>query len=545
MTDKYNLTEYVDRLYFLSLKKCGDYHMAWELAQDTFAAVLSSINRGAEIKNIWAYLERILSNKYNEYLRQKYNKPWISFNDYPLEIEDETILLWQDTERYNEQLEAIRHELCFLACTHREVMVRFYIHGEGVESIAKSLKIPVGTVKSRLNTGRKHIREGVNEMENYTKQSYEPDTLMISCSGGTGINGEPFSMVSDKLTENILLLAYDEPVTETELARALGTPAAFVEPVVNRLIDGELMKRKGGGKVYTDFIIYTEKERTNNLEKQIKTAEEHFDLFWKELKPALENLRKRDFYRRQKENAKKMLELHFSIDILQRSIINVRDNITDAALPYSEYPYRKNGGRWFAIGNKYSGNSAGAGNVGKYEISGEYGVGTDNVYDLRTLELRGYDTSIGQYPGKYKKADYVKWLYEIFNGTKTSYPADYIIESIPDMMDLGILNKADDKLEFLLPVVEKSEYIEEKKLAGEYKEKISGNIHNIMEALLETGYVYLPKHLTSVPKWLQYMYCANCIPMAVIYRAMEEGLLLNRSDAHLPALILVYEKTHS
>lgn len=331
MTDKYNLTEYVDRMYFLSLKKCGDYHMAWEPAQDTFAAVLSSINRGAEIKNIWAYLERVLSNKYNEYLRQKYNKPWISFNDYPHEIEDETILLWQDTERYNEQLEAIRHELCFPACIHREVMVRFYIHGEGVESIAKSLKIPAGTVKSRLNTGRKHIREGVNEMENYTKQSYEPDTLMISCSGGTGINGEPFSMVSDKLTENILLPAYDEPVTDTELARALGTPAAFVEPVVNRLIDGELMKRKGGGKVYTDFIIYTEKDRTNNLEKQIKTAEEHFDLFWKELETALENLRKRDFYRRQKENAKKMLELHFSIDILQRSIINVRDNITDGA----------------------------------------------------------------------------------------------------------------------------------------------------------------------------------------------------------------------
>lgn len=183
--------------------------------------------------------------------------------------------------------------------------------------------------------------------------------------------------------------------------------------------------------------------------------------------------------------------------------------------------------------------------MGKYEINGEYGIGTENFYDLHTLELRGYDTSIEKYPGKYLKADYVKWLYEIFKGTKASYPADYIIESIPDMIDLGILNKADDKLELLLPVVEKSEYMEEKKLAGEYKEKISGNIHNIMEALLETGYDHLPKHLTSVPKWLQYIYCTNCIPMVVIYRAMEEGLLLKGSDAHLPALILVYEKARS
>ena len=192
MTDKYDLTEYVDRLYSFSIKKCGDYHLAQELAQDTFLAVLSSMKRGVEIENVWTYLERVLSNKYNDYLREKYNKPHISFDDYPFEIEDESAAVKQDKEDLNERLEAIRHELCFLAVTHREVMVRYYMHGESVESIAKSLKIPVGTVKSRLNTGRKHIREGVNEMENYTKQSYEPDTLIISCSGEVGINKEPF-----------------------------------------------------------------------------------------------------------------------------------------------------------------------------------------------------------------------------------------------------------------------------------------------------------------------------------------------------------------
>ncbi len=61
------------------------------------------------------------------------------------------------------------------------------------------------------------------------------------------------------LTQNVLILAYEKPVTETELAKALGTPTAFIEPIIEKMIAGELMKRTDSGKVYTDFIIYTEK----------------------------------------------------------------------------------------------------------------------------------------------------------------------------------------------------------------------------------------------------------------------------------------------
>ena len=71
-------------------------------------------------------------------------------------------------------------------------------------------------------------------MENYMQQSYEPDTLNLSCSGSSGLKEEPFSLVeySDKLAQNILILAYPKPVTETELAKALGVPTAYVEPIV-------------------------------------------------------------------------------------------------------------------------------------------------------------------------------------------------------------------------------------------------------------------------------------------------------------------------
>lgn len=72
-------------------------------------------------------------------------------------------------------------------------------------------------------------------MKTCTKQSYAPELLHLSCSGAVGLNKEPFSLVesTDTLAQNVLLLAYEKPVTAAELAHALGTPAAFIEPIWN------------------------------------------------------------------------------------------------------------------------------------------------------------------------------------------------------------------------------------------------------------------------------------------------------------------------
>lgn len=278
------------------------------------------------------------------------------------------------------------------------------------------LQIPVGTVKSRLYTGRQHIREGVNEMENYTRQSYEPDILGITCSGESGLNDEPFSLVpqDDKLTQNILILAYQKPVTETELAKSLGVPVAYIEPVVERMINGELMKRTDGGKVTTDFIIYTDNDRKATFSKQLETADKYFELFWSETENALLELREKEYFKRQSEQAKAKLELHFIIDLLIGGCIGVRNEVT-GVMPYSEYPYRKSGGRWIAMGQQYPpdydyNNDK---EFWRYSISGEAGAKIKNFRDARYLELRKYDTELGRFPNRYFKEEYVKWFYEM------------------------------------------------------------------------------------------------------------------------------------
>lgn len=540
MEKNYDLSEYVDRLYSAALKKTRDSQLAEDIAQETFLAALSQLSRGKHPDNLWAWLLAILSNKYSDWLREKYHKPQISFEEYPFEIADEQIA----DDGSEEKLEAIRRELGYLAQIHREVMIRFYMHGQTVERIAVDLQIPAGTVKSRLSTGRQHVRKGVEDMENYTRQSYEPDTLHVACSGGTGLNNEPFSLVpdSDRLAQSILIMAYSKPVTETELAKALGVPTAFVEPVVGKLAEGELMKRTEGGKVYTDFIIYTDKDRKATFGKQLAIAENHFGLFWEETEKGLCELREKPWYLRQTEHAKSKLELHFCVKLLMNAHILVRDEVT-GNMPYSEYPYRKDGGRWFAMGMHYP---AGArreedAEFRKYGVDGEAGFEIQNFRDTKYLELRSYETSLGSFD--VRTSYYTKWFYELWKkvpAKELSVDA-HVLHEADELIQQGLL-KREDTLDIDIPVLSRAEYQEECSMVSLYQEKIAARVRKVLLPVFESGYVRLPGHLKSVPKWQQYMFCGDSIPMAVILKAKDKGLFLGGVDYPVPAALLIYEK---
>lgn len=540
MNTNNKLTEYVDRLYHAALAKAGDAYVAEDIAQETFLAAISALSKGKGPDNIWGWLYSIMSNKYCDWLRDKYNKAQVSFDDYPFEIPEET--LDDDSEK---KLADIRRELGYLAKSHREVIVRFYMHGDTIEQISHDLNLPQGTVKSRLNTGRKHIKEGVGNMENYTKQSYEPDVLGMSCSGEVGLGGEPFSLVgdTDKLTQNVLLLAYEKPVTDTELAKALGTPVAFVEPIIEKMIDGELMKRTDGGKVYTDFIIYSDKDRKATFQNQLKLVSDNFDLFWCGTAEALDALRVKDYYIRQSEHGKAKLELHFCIKLLLNAHIDVRNEVT-GVMPYSEYPYRKNGGRWFAMGQKYAPDCdfKKDHDFWKYGISGEAGTELKNFRDAKYLALRKYDTELGRYPNCYFKAEYVKWLYELLSDVPRdeSSVGDNVLEASESFIESGILKRS-ASLEIDIPILTRLEYHDECNLVTKYEKSVSANIHDVLMPIFDSGYVKLPPHLKSVPKWQQYMFCGDSVPMAVIHKAKEKGLFMNGIDYPVPASILVIE----
>lgn len=542
MDGQYDLVKYIDRLYSAAVKKAGDTFVAEDIVQETLLAAVSQLSRGKEPDNLWAWLLRILSNKYCDWLREKYNRPQISFEDYPFDIADERV----SDDGTEEMLEAVRRELGYLAQIHREVMVRFYLHGHSLERIAKELEIPVGTVKSRLNIGRKNVREGVNEMENYTRQSYEPDVLRISCAGEEGFHQEPFSLLdsSDRLSQSILILAYPKPLTETEIARALGVPVAFVEPVVERLVGGELMCRTDGGRVYTDFILYTDGDRKATFKSQLALVEENFLLFWRETEKGLSELREKTYYERQTEHARNKMELYFCVKALIGAYVDVRNEVT-GEMPFSEYPYRRDGGRWIAMGMQYPPDYSFEKDrdFWKYSINGEAGFSERNFRDAKWVELREYGTSLGKLPGYDKTSQYVKWFYELSEKVSDGESAvnAHVLQDADSLIASGFLKRG-ASLELDLPVLNRGEYWEVCGLAEKCGTAVAADVREALLPVFEKGYVKLPAHLRSVPKWQQYMFCGDSVPMAVIHRAIEKGLLLKEVEYPVPAALLVYEK---
>lgn len=99
-----------------------------------------------EVKFFKTWLTRILINECYQFLRTK--KQEVSYDDYMAQEPAEE-------KYYTELYDAIRK----LDEKHKLPIVLYYIEGYSVEEIAGTLKIPSGTVKSRLSKGRKLLKD--------------------------------------------------------------------------------------------------------------------------------------------------------------------------------------------------------------------------------------------------------------------------------------------------------------------------------------------------------------------------------------------------
>ena len=234
----------------LATSKCTSQTDAEDLVGDTMLAAFAYIHKGGKIEHPKTWLSNTLYHKHNDNLRKKYRTPITVCLE-----EIETIAVEED-DGYLETEEAVRvrKELNHLSFITRDVLIRHYYRGQSITEIAKELSVPEGTVKSRLFAGRNQVKKGLETME--IRENCLAGRLSLSCGGSTGLKGEPMSLVNDDLiAQNLLMLAYEKPVFISELSKAIGIPAVYIEPIIKRLVEGELMVQADSGKVYTDFII--------------------------------------------------------------------------------------------------------------------------------------------------------------------------------------------------------------------------------------------------------------------------------------------------
>lgn len=524
------LLQYADMLLKTALFKTHNIDEAEELVQETYMYVLAAIYGGKAIENPKAYLLSVLNNRFFMSLRKKYRITTVSFEEMTSEPIDNSNG-FEEIEK-SQEAATVRRELAFLAKIYREVMVRYYMYEHPVEKIANELKIPKGTVLSRLDTGRKKIKKGVESMQSYVKNSYQPEKLTIGINGRTGQNNEPFSCVESLLDQNILILAYEEPVTNQELSNALGTPMAFIEESVEKLINHQLLKKEGA-KVYTDFIITTLKNDFKNVEiskayakETFETANDIFLAMVKEYK-SLEGF---------KPCSDTWLYILAVLSCRQNYMAVIQEKIAGTKIAFDDYPDRPNFGKWVALGTRYPGDYKYNDERAKYSISGR--SGTSDISDTIKHSCE-WNTAIG--PTHWADFKYTLSHKEraiAIQAIENAVPTPFQAELIPDFVRLGFIKNENGKYVSLIPFITQEEEWRFFETESSYAKKYS-------EALLEKAVETAKQNLLKYPKRISllpdYVFSEPLFyhPMAYIYEAAKHGVITLDEGRYYPIMYIV------
>ena len=494
-----NETEYV---LSAAIARCGDLQDAQDLAQETILSALLFIQKGGVIERPRPFLSTLLNRKYYDMLRRRYRIPTVSM-DNSFDIADDED---ESNASFAENAEAVRREVACLAHSYRSVIVKHYFYGKSVRDIANELDMPVGTVKSRLDYGRKQMKRGLEKMEKYKENSYAPQELWVRNSGRPGMDGEPLSLTEgDALAQNLLILAYEKPITVSDLSKAIGVAAAYVEPVVRRMVDGGLMQRMGDGRVYTDFIIYHAEDYVKYIHEQETFVKEHLSAYTEPLKAAIAELKETPFYSRR-------LERFMMINIASGALYSC---MTPMRNKPQVFPDRPNGGKWIAFGTICPENyQIPAEKRGKedYMMAGIRGTTIDNYLGAGKLKIYNYETSLDpNYCCKFDGygisgfSDVEVSMLKLFYLLKKGIPPESvdldarIIKGIPLLEERGFIRSRGGHHEVLIPVLT---HDEEKRFRSICKKAIADFGNNIREPMAEwcrTHKKDIPPHLTSVP----------------------------------------------
>jgi RNA polymerase sigma-70 factor, ECF subfamily len=166
--DSFNclVLSYQDSLFNTAMRFLGDDELAADATQRAFISAYRSIKsyRGGSFK---AWLMRTVTNACYDELRRQKRHPTVPLEsdidednkmENPKWLADRSMLPEARCEA-NELTDAIQHCLDALPTDFRTVLVLIDIQGMDYEEAARSTRVPLGTIKSRLARARLRMRK--------------------------------------------------------------------------------------------------------------------------------------------------------------------------------------------------------------------------------------------------------------------------------------------------------------------------------------------------------------------------------------------------
>ena len=152
-----NLLHVQDQLYFYALQLTENQDDAKDLVQETSYKALKNRKKLNNDKNIRAWLYTILRNTYINFLRSGHNR------QIKIDKSDFNQLLINTPASSDESPEELLikkelHEIINLLPVVYGQPLQMFISGFSYREISDEMKIPIGTVKSRIHLGKKKIK---------------------------------------------------------------------------------------------------------------------------------------------------------------------------------------------------------------------------------------------------------------------------------------------------------------------------------------------------------------------------------------------------
>lgn len=209
---------------------------ACDILQDSYIAAFTKLDTLKEPEKFYGWFKRIVSNRCYNYIKKK--KPDL-FSQYTKEDEDgeEVEIEFADENEtfapdkaldYEETKRLLREIIDSLPEEQSLCVLMYYVQDMSVAEIAETLGVSQNTVKSRLNYGRKKIKDGVETLEKKGTKLY----------GISGLALIPFLrwMFTDGATgaaPNILSKVLSSTDTVTTVASGVETASTVADVVTH------------------------------------------------------------------------------------------------------------------------------------------------------------------------------------------------------------------------------------------------------------------------------------------------------------------------
>ncbi len=561
--------------------RCRDHAEAEEVVSDTVLSFVQAVRGGKVIQNLPGYLRVVFARRLSDHLRRRYRDGCVIHDDGTVlstVADDHDPDAWDTAVR---EAEAVRYALARLSALYREVVYRHYMRGESVEAIAAALDVPIGTVKSRLYDGRARMKGSVEEhltdtpknptpsvagkpmdtqkntrtsdiptpdRRPFAELSYAPKTMSIAIWGGSSRLGEPFCFVRSLLAQNILILAYEAPISVRDLSAALDTAAAFVEAEVERLVAGELLGRTPGGLVYTRMFLQSYEQSHGDIPAQEALAAELAPTLWRILEAhtaplwADEGSATRAYSKKQTATFRLFLANH----ALGRLLYQTPAMEEKAAAEVTPL-LRPNGGWWLATGTVYDHGFKRPIRTDEgypYAVSGpvQVGIGTDDQDAL----MYDYQSSFGNthwaysdMPG-YQSLPGLLSLYASLFNQEIKLQNDRVYECIPRLEELSILHRdADGVIRPDIPGMPLAEW-------SRWEAAMAAAIPDLVEALGAPLIALRERTVNRVPAHVDgrahYLHASafGCLIPATMRALCRQGFILDVEMGKTPVVFVAY-----